>query len=301
MITTSFPSHVDDAAGHFVASELGQLEGADLHVIAPRPADTTVSGVPGVTLHWIEAGRAFGWPGLASRVRQRPWRALGAAQFVQRARQVVQTLAPTRIVAHWAVPSAWPIAPAGIPLEIVSHGGDVRLLCALPRPLTAHIVADVLTRATRWRFVSQALCDQLCARLSPTLARTLTACAEIQPAHLELRCDPTLAAQLRAQVDAPLHVAVGRLVASKRVDRIVRSHRGAPGTLVVIGDGPERARLERLASELGTRALFVGQRPRAEALAWIQAADSMYFASEVEGASSVLREAAALGTKVVSI
>jgi teichuronic acid biosynthesis glycosyltransferase TuaC len=68
--------------------------------------------------------------------------------------------------------------------------------------------------------------------------------------------------------------------------------------LVVVGDGPERSRLEALARARGVDARFVGRVPRDEALAWIGAADVLIHASEAEGLSTVVREAEALGTPV---
>ena len=96
---------------------------------------------------------------------------------------------------------------------------------------------------------------------------------------------------------------MGRLVPGKRVDRAVEyvaSKRGLDA-LVVVGDGPERDRLERLARERGIDARFVGAVGRREALAWIGAADVLLHASEAEGLSTVIREAEALGTRVLRL
>jgi glycosyltransferase involved in cell wall biosynthesis len=70
---------------------------------------------------------------------------------------------------------------------------------------------------------------------------------------------------------------------------------------VVVGDGPERPRLERQARSLGVDALFVGAVAREVALAWIAAADVVLHASSAEGLSTVVREAEALGTRVVRL
>jgi glycosyltransferase involved in cell wall biosynthesis len=98
-------------------------------------------------------------------------------------------------------------------------------------------------------------------------------------------------------------VSVGRLVPSKRVDRAIAhvATTGCADSLVIVGDGPERGRLEGIARALGVRACFVGRVPREDALAWIGAADMVLHASEAEGLSTVLREADALGTPVVRV
>ena len=96
-------------------------------------------------------------------------------------------------------------------------------------------------------------------------------------------------------------VSVGRLVASKRVERAIEhvERTSDLDALVVVGDGPERSKLERLARARGVDARFVGALERGEALAWIGAADALIQASTAEGLSTVVREAEALGTPVV--
>ena len=81
-----------------------------------------------VTVVAPEPGGAFGWPGATARMRERPLRALEAARWIVSARARVKGLEVDRIVAHWAVPCAWPIATGTrVPIYIVSHGGDIRL------------------------------------------------------------------------------------------------------------------------------------------------------------------------------
>jgi glycosyltransferase involved in cell wall biosynthesis len=96
-------------------------------------------------------------------------------------------------------------------------------------------------------------------------------------------------------------LSVGRLVRSKRVDRAIDhvASRHDLDALVVVGDGPERGRLEAWARARDVDARFLGKLPRDETLAWIGAATVVLFASEHEGSSTVLREAAAMGTPVV--
>jgi glycosyltransferase involved in cell wall biosynthesis len=98
-------------------------------------------------------------------------------------------------------------------------------------------------------------------------------------------------------------VSVGRLVPGKRVDRAIDHFRSRPDldVLYVVGDGPERARLDRAARRHGADVRFVGEVGRRDALVWIGAADLLIHASRAEGLSTVLREAGALGTPVVRI
>jgi glycosyltransferase involved in cell wall biosynthesis len=111
-------------------------------------------------------------------------------------------------------------------------------------------------------------------------------------------------AQKRRELgDARVALSVGRLVRGKRVDRAIEhvARTREVDALIVVGDGPERGRLEALARAREVNARFLGVLPREETLAWIGAASILLFASEHEGASTVLREAAAMGTRVVVV
>lgn len=290
VVTTSWPSGEGDPAGHFVRAEVRQLEreGSDVIVVAPPP------------------GGAFGWPGVAARVRERPTRAFDAAGWVAGAALCVRQLDVDRVVCHWALPSAWPIGCAARrgEVEVVSHGGDVRLLTRLPSPARDRLARAIAHRAVKWRFVSEPLARALLEALDRRTASMVEQVAEVRPATMELpELGDAVARRRRELGAARTAVSVGRLVTGKRVDRAIAhvAKSADIDTLVVVGDGPERPRLERLAAELGIRALFVGAVPRNDALAWIGAADALIHASSAEGLSTVVREAEALGTKVVRI
>jgi len=94
----------------------------------------------------------------------------------------------------------------------------------------------------------------------------------------------------------PFVSTIGRLVAQKRTERVLDVAARERMPLVVVGDGPERARLERLAR--GAHVRFVGRVPRTEALAWLGASRSLWFAAQEEGCPTVVREAEALGVPV---
>lgn len=99
-------------------------------------------------------------------------------------------------------------------------------------------------------------------------------------------------------------VTCGRLVPGKRVDRILRAVAQVPGvTLRIIGDGPERRSLERLASRLGVmdRVTFTGWLPSPLAvLREIASAKLFVLASASEGNPRVAVEALALGVPLLS-
>lgn len=293
VVTTSYPSDEGDPSGHFVQAEVAELEKAGHTVAVIKPAP----------------GGAFGWPGVASRLRQNPWHAFDAASWMLRAPSQLRAIMPSRIIAHWSVPSAWPVVTnAGlndIPLEIVSHGGDVRLLVGMPRRMRARVLERLLTRATSWRFVSSELLAQLVSVLDDEQSATLRGVAVVAPSPLAmLNVEEDVRARRGTLGNRPLYVCAGRLVPSKRVDRVidyVAGHRAGMPILVVIGDGPERRRLEELAHRWQLDVRFLGNMQRRETLAWIGAADELVHASVAEGMSTVVREAEHLGVKVTRL
>ncbi len=282
VVATSYPATEGDPSGHFVRAEVRQLERAGHEVVVVTP----------------ESGGAFGWPGVAARIRERPSRIFEAAAWIVRARGDVERAGPDKVIAHWAVPSAFPIAPPHVELEVVSHGGDVRALVRLPRVVRARLVRRIAERASAWRFVSRSLLEQLTASLGERDGALVSAIARVEAPPIDL---PDVTAAAAALRDRRFCVAVGRLVPNKRVD-LALDYAAAHGLpIIVIGDGPERARLEAHARDAGADARFVGLVARRDALAWIAAADLLVHASVAEGLSTVIREAEALGTRVERI
>ncbi|MBI4513435.1 MAG: glycosyltransferase family 4 protein [Gemmatimonadetes bacterium] len=102
-------------------------------------------------------------------------------------------------------------------------------------------------------------------------------------------------------------VYVGRLIAHKQVHLLIEALRCLrelrPGaTLLVIGDGPERGNLERLAETLGMResVRFAGQlRSLEEVYAHLKSSRVMVLPSKREGFGTVVLEAWACGIPVV--
>jgi teichuronic acid biosynthesis glycosyltransferase TuaC len=287
IVTTSWPDAPGDPAGHFVWAEALELErsGHEVAVLAPP------------------VGGAFGWPGVAARVRQRPVRAIGVARWAMATRMRLVGMNADRIIAHWAVPCGLPIAAGACSaaLEVVSHGGDVRLLAALPRAARNLMVGALATRAERWRFVSAPLLEALLAGLDRKTRAGVERIAAIQAAAIEMPDVSAAVRQRRRELGSlRVGVSVGRLVASKCVDRAIEHVAGSSelDALVIVGDGPDRGRLERLARASNADVRFTGVIARPDALAWIGAADMLLQASRAEGLSTVVREAEALGTRV---
>lgn len=299
IVTTSYPLYAAQAAGHFVAAEAAALcrAGHAVVVIAPG-AESGASGTCPRVLRVAGAG-LFGPPGALARLRANPLRARGAVAFSVAARRLLGRHGPfDRIIAHWLLPCAWPIAVGlDVPLEAVAHGSDVRLLCALPRPLRSRIARALLRSCTSVRCVSASLRDTLVAGTSPALG----ALTRVEPSPIEVpvRAMPTEGASLLLGVPAGarLAVVVGRLIPDKRVATALDAIAYLPGVeVVVIGGGPLRSSLETRYPHVR----FTGELPRPQTLDWIAAADVLVSASLLEGAPTVIREARALGVPVVA-
>lgn len=116
-------------------------------------------------------------------------------------------------------------------------------------------------------------------RVRPELAR-------VMPLSEQLRSDPK-----------PVVAFVGRLVALKNVPVLIRAFEPfrERARLVIIGDGPERARLE----ELAPGACFTGMLTGDELLAWYNLIDILVLPSLQEAYGAVTGEALMAGAKVV--
>ena len=95
---------------------------------------------------------------------------------------------------------------------------------------------------------------------------------------------------LGRELAQPAVLAVGRLVAAKGFELLLRAWVDVPAFLVIVGDGPEHGRLEALVRELGLsdRVMLAGYRE--DIVALLTNADMMVISSFKEGFSYVLAE-----------
>jgi glycosyltransferase involved in cell wall biosynthesis len=100
--------------------------------------------------------------------------------------------------------------------------------------------------------------------------------------------------------DKPLCLAVGRLVPVKAYDVLIRAWKNKDASLVIVGDGPEQLRLEKIITTLGLQqqVKLVGYRSDVQAI--LPAAQVLAISSQREGFSLVLVEALLAGVGVVS-
>lgn len=169
-------------------------------------------------------------------------------------------------------------------------------------------------RSMRARFLyRQAEC---CVCVSRGTADDLVRLGIVPPSKIRVVYNPIVDASLRAAAaepvghpwlrpgSAPVLLAVGRLIPLKGYDDLLRAFRmltrDTEARLVLLGDGPDRGRLEGLASELGIAedVHFAGFEPNP--YAWMARAAALVLSSRCEGFANVLVEALACGANVVS-
>lgn len=132
----------------------------------------------------------------------------------------------------------------------------------------------------------------------------------VVPSGIDLRrfggeADPWRMAVLRASLHIPqdrlILVSVGRLAEEKNLEELLRCRAAmGPGhvTLLLVGDGPDRPRLEALAGSLGLEApdvVFAGQVAPEQVADWYQLGDLFVSASTSETQGLTYVEALAAG------
>jgi glycosyltransferase involved in cell wall biosynthesis len=113
------------------------------------------------------------------------------------------------------------------------------------------------------------------------------------------------AERIRARYPGPLWVGCGRLVYYKGFPNALRALPHVPGTLLLVGGGPLRDRLEQEAVRLGVRerVIFLGNLPHyLDIIPYYLAADAFWFPSNArsEGFGIVQVEAMASGCPVIN-
>jgi len=207
------------------------------------------------------------------------------------------------IDAHYLYPdgvaAVWLGQHFGLPVVLTARGTDVSLIPQFARP--RRLILQAIAGAAAVIAVSAALRQALIEIGAP----------EAKISVLRNGVDTTVfrppadrpAARAELGFVRPTLISVGLLIERKGHHRTIEAMTQLPDfDLVIIGEGPERDRLNALVlrSGLGDRVRLAGPRPHAELPLWYGAADASVLSSSREGWANVLLESMACGTPVVA-
>jgi glycosyltransferase involved in cell wall biosynthesis len=293
---------VGDVSGAFLATLASGLarRGVSVRVVAPsdegRGGEDEVEGIPVRRVRYASArAETLAYRGTMQAALRAPsgiralaglWRALRGA-----AREEAKAGADL-FHAHWWVPAGMAL-PGGVRSVLTVHGTDAALL---RRSRIARTLArPVFQRATVVTAVSRELAGWVQAG-----AGRFVDPSHVQPMPVESRDRPW-------SVGGGGAIVVSRLTAQKRVSLAIETVAflascGHEMPLTVVGDGPERAALERLADRLGITSFvrFTGAVSSAEVPNYLARADLMIFPAQGEGFGLVAAEALMAGVPVVA-
>lgn len=318
VLASTFPKGRGDSTPAFVLNLSKRLQSRfQVMVLAPAvkgaPDRDEIEGVEVRRFHyfWPRSLELLADGAILENLRRRRWLLLLAPflllfEFIA-AYRWARTSRPAVIHAHWFIPQGLVAVMAGrllrIPVVITSHGGDVAGLRGWPWSIIRKMVAR---RSDAVTVVSSDLRDRLGAELSPAERPLAVMPMGVDTERFELASEETLPAEKTV-------LFVGRLAEKKGLQHLLRafpdvldSHPDA--RLVVVGDGPMRGELERLADALalGERVEFVGAQPSAEIAGWYRKGRLFVLPSVVarsgdsEGLPVVLLEAMAAGRPIVA-
>ena len=308
--TNLFPSQVFPQHGLFVKERMQRVAAGgslDWSVVSPVPLvpwflrrgdyvawarlpdQETIAGIP--VLH----PRYRHWPGLSLSTQATR---MAEASFAC----VRNALAGRRglLDAHYAYPdgvaASLVAARLGIPFTITARGSDLNVVAAHPR------VREQITRAAHGAAALFAVSDALCARFSEVAGlsegRVRLARNGVDTELFHLGDSGRARAELGLPSVGKLVLGVGRLVAGKGFHLLGEWLRASEHRLVLVGAGPERARLESVLP--AGKTIFLGSLPQERVALAYRACDLFVLPSEREGWPNVVTEALASGLPVVA-
>lgn len=313
-VTTLFPNPVQPTHGSFVATRLEKLVASGevtAEVVAPVPWLPPLVRYPSV-------GRLDLVPTIRSQSRltvHHP-RYLVVPKigmtltphtlFWTLKRALKNLLAQGRrfdlIDAHYFYPdgvaAVWLAQHFGIPVTVTARGTDLNLIPEYPTP--HRMICEAAARADGLITVCQALKNRL-VELGPAPERVTVLRNGVD---LQL-FKPIDRDKARATLGLTRRTlgSVGWLIERKGHHHAICALPALPDTdLLIVGEGPERTALERLAVKEGVseRVRFLGRIEQKQLPEIYSAMDALVLASTREGWANVLLEAMACGTPVVA-
>jgi glycosyltransferase involved in cell wall biosynthesis len=301
-LTHNFPRWPGDLSGSFLGTLASALvrRGVDVRVIAPsdegQGGSSVVNGVSVRRVRYASArAETLAYRGTMLAALRTPggWIALlGLWRALRRAAQEEVAAGANLIHAHWWVPAGLAL-PSGAATLLTVHGTDAALLrtsrvarwCGGPVFHRARLVTTVSRELAQW------VQDGTGRHVPPS---------HIHPMPIQSRNFPWSRGGGGA-------IVVARLTAQKRVHlaleaiaALVSSGHNLP--LTIVGDGPERAELEKRVVDLGISELvrFTGSVASTAVPEYLARADVMIFPSRYEGFGLAAAEALMAGVPVVA-
>ncbi|MGQ0703790.1 MAG: glycosyltransferase family 4 protein [Gemmatimonadales bacterium] len=316
-LTHNYPREPGDLAGAFLHTLAQALadRGHEVRVVAPadrgRGGRQPLDGIPVRRVRYARADReTLGYGGMTAGALRSPGGLLCLTRLIRALRRGARAEAaepsshpavqpPSRpavpsgppaalVHAHWWFPAGL-AAPRRLPLVITLHGTDVRLF---ERSAARRLGRRVLGRA------------RLVTAVSPELARIAEAVSGRQDISAHVQPMPVNSEGFPWSGGGGGLIVVARLTAQKRVHLAIEAvgalaARGHPIPLTIIGEGPERAALQRLAESLRLPVQFLGALPHRMVITRLERADAMLFPAREEGLGLAAVEALMIGVPVV--
>ncbi len=301
-LTHNHPRWAGDVSGAFLATLARGLarRGVAVRVVAPsdegRGGEDELDGIPVRRVRYASArAETLAYRGTMQAALRAPsgLRALaGLWRALRRAAREEAEAGADLFHAHWWVPGGLAL-PKGAPSVLTVHGTDAALL---RRSRIARTLArPVFQRASVVTAVSRELAGWV-----QTGAGRFVDPAHVQPMPVDTRNHPWSTGGGGA-------VVIARLSAQKRVHLAIETVAflascGHDLPLTIVGDGPERLPLERLADKLGVSAFvsFAGAVPASQVTSYLEQADLMIFPAYGEGFGLAAAEALMAGVPVVA-
>jgi glycosyltransferase involved in cell wall biosynthesis len=298
VVTTSYPREAGDPAGAFVAGFARWLRerGCAVEVIAAGPGAACVDGI---AVERVDGRDLFYRGGAPDALSGSPAAWARAARFQGELLALVARRGRRwdAAVSHWLAPSGIAVAAAlgrSRPHLAIAHSSDVTLL---HRSKGGRAAARFVARRADLVYAAPHLASLIAGAPGRVVAMGIDPVGGGDRARGRARFT-------RGRVTA---LCLGRLVPVKGVDLALRALARAPELdLVVAGDGPERAALERAAAPLGARVRFAGEVRGRDRLDLFAAADLLVVPSRVledgrsEGTPTVILEGKAAGLPVLA-
>jgi glycosyltransferase involved in cell wall biosynthesis len=191
----------------------------------------------------------------------------------------------------------------------IAHSADVHLLKSLP--FKSQLAWRLLYLADHVGFVSHSLRREFLNALPKRKADSAAARSSVTPMGFDSAELTVRESRARLRASFNIHeftvLFLGRLVAIKGVDLLLDALSKLTGiSLVVAGDGPEKARLEKQATRLEVNARFVGAVDATRRAELLRACDVLVLSSRqltsgrTEGLPLVVVEAQAAGLPVIA-